>query len=828
MFVALAVAGCSSNEVLSPTPPPPGPPPVELASGGITVRVDTDARDLALVRGDTVLLDFPADALELGVVPELDDAVNYDPYPLVVPNPLDQPPTGLAFLAPTSMKVGATTRTSLTIALEYPRSLRASLTIEATRAGSFHAVLTPAVGTPRVAYVRLRPRADATEGFYGLGATFGEVNQRGRVRGMQIEIDSTTESGYNNEHVPIPFLIGTRGWGLFVESAYPGVFSVATNAPDLIEATFGTGLASTQGLGFHLFGEAHPLDVTRHYYEVTGFPRVPARWALGPWVWRHVASQDEAAMDLQTLRDLDLATTGFWLDDGYFSAVGSFDWDPTKFTDAQALVSGAHDLGYAVALWSAPYLDKLSPTTASLRAAAQAKGYYPPVAGIVLEKNWSPPIDYTNPDAYAWWKGLVQTYTQIGIEGFKLDYAEDVVPGITSARDLWKFADGSDERTMHARYQLFYHRVYADTLPQAGGFLLCRHGTFGDQANVSVIWPGDLDSTFAKSGDPAPAGYGWVGGLPASLSAGLALGPSGFPFYGADTGGYLHQRPTKEVMTRWFEQTALSTVMQIYADARPWVVDPTTGYDAEMLGWLRTYMRLHLRLFPYIWTYAQNVATDGRAIMRPLGLAHPELGAHPSDTYLFGDALLVAPVMTQGATTRDVLLPAGGWVDWWAGSVLEGGATVTVPAPLGTLPLFLQAGGIVPMLRPTIATMYPTTQPSVDSYATAPGLLWARVAPGSASSFQLFDGTTLSQALSGSSVTLSANGGSEFTSGVMFEIIAMGNKPQGVTDGGSPLGDQGTLAALEMAASGWAYASDVGGTVWVKTGPGSHHVVITR
>jgi alpha-D-xyloside xylohydrolase len=214
--------------------------------------------------------------------------------------------------------------------------------------------------------------------------------------------------------------------------------------------------------------------------------------------------------------------------------------------------------------------------------------------------------------------------------------------------------------------------------------------------------------------------------------------------------------------------------------------------------------------------------------MRPLGLAHPELGAHPSDTYMFGDALLVAPVMTQGATTRAVLLPAGDWIDWWAGGTLHGGSTITVPAPLGTLPLFLHAGGIVPMLRPTIATMYPTTQMTVDSYATTPGILWARVAPGPASTFTVFDGTMLQQTPTGANMTLSATGGSEFQSGVMFEVVAMGAKPKAVTDGGSPLSDQGTLAALEMAASGWAYAPDASGTVWVKTGPGSHQVLITR
>src|SRR5665811_2287862 len=80
------------------------------------------------------------------------------------------------------------------------------------------------------------------------------------------------------------------------------------------------------------------------------------------------------------------------------------------------------------------------------------------------------------------------------------------------------------------------------------------------------MWPGDLDASFAKVGDPGQSNgssYVSVGGFPASLIAGLTLGPSGFPFYGADTGGYRHSPATNELFVRWFEQTSLSTAMQI-------------------------------------------------------------------------------------------------------------------------------------------------------------------------------------------------------------------------------------------------------------------------
>ncbi len=313
---------------------------------------------------------------------------------------------------------------------------------------------------------------------------------------------------------------------------------------------------------------------------------------------------------------------------------------------------------------------------------------------------------------------------------------------------------------MHERYQIGYHKTYADLLPKDGGFLLCRHAAPRDQANGLVVWPGDLDSSFAQRGDmvtPANGSpYVAVGGLPASVIAGLTLGPSGFPFYGADTGGYRHDAPTKELFTRWFEQTALSTVMQIGTSASTvaWEADPTTGFDQDMLSWYQRYTSLHLRLFPYEWTLAKQISANGRAIERPIGFAYPELGQHPSDEYMFGDDLLVAPVLTQNATSRSVLFPAGRWIDFWTGNVVTGPGAMTVDAPLDTLPLYLRDGAIVPMLRPSIDTIEPTTNAGVDSFANDPGVLYVRVVPSAPAALTLFDGTVLGQE-DGHLVTLS-------------------------------------------------------------------------
>ena len=820
---------------------------VTLERGGFALSYDPQSLTLTLSRGDDTLLAFPADGLQLGRVDRVKDETSYDPYPLKVEDPLlpYTPPKGLTWLSVSEAIISTQTDSSFTLALGFEGDREAALQVELADAGRFALELLPA-GGPQIdnqqglAYFRLRPRADAAEGFYGLGAFLDQVNQRGKVRAMQHELDAEIESGYNEAHVPIPLLIGTRGWGLFVESRYTGVFDVATEDDTLVDAIFGTGLATTDGLTFHLFAAEHPLDITKHYYEVTGYPALPARWALGPLLWRDENDdQAEVVSDANIMRDLDLACSGIWVDRPYASCVNSFDFETGMFDDPQAMIDELHDLGYRFGLWHTPYVDsgEDDEDCAELRAEAETNGYFPPESGVATFNNWSPPIDFTNPDAYDWWQGLIERYAAMGVEGYKLDYAEDVVPGFVGARNVWLFHDGSDERTMHSLYKMLYHRVYAETLPAEGGFLLNRAGTYGDQVYTSVVWPGDLDATLTRHRETFINDAGetvtGVGGLPASVIYGLTLGPSGYPFYGSDTGGYRHSPPDKETFTRWFEQTALSSVMQIGTSSNnvAWEYDQN-DFDDEMLGWYRIYTRLHLRLWAYEWTYAQRIAQTGRPITRPLGLQYPELGQHPDSIYTFGDDLLVAPVVDRDARDKQVVFPAGSeWIDWWDGSAHPGGASETVSAPLGVLPLYLRRGGIVPLLRPTIDTIAPTTDAArVDSYATSPGVLYPRVAASdTATSFVLFDGTELSQQSTASGVTLGARGGTDFVHGVLFEVVGFGaSKPASVTDNSAALAEAADLNTLEAAEHGWYFSADNGGSVYVKVGSGDHQVEIAE
>jgi len=192
------------------------------------------------------------------------------------------------------------------------------------------------------------------------------------------------------------------------------------------------------------------------------------------------------------------------------------------------------------------------------------------------------------------------------------------------------------------------------------------------------------------------------------------LSVSGYPFYGSDIGGYREGPPTSEALIRWSQYAALGTIMQLGGGGEshnPW---NETLYPAPALAVYLEYSRLHMDLNPYLWTLALAAGADGTPVTRPCRFVHPDAGCDDA-MFLLGDALLVAPVIEPGATSREVVLPPGEWVSWWTGEVESG--TVTADAPLERMPIWQAPDRIVPMFARAADTLEPATAPGVTSYA---------------------------------------------------------------------------------------------------------------
>ena len=601
-----------------------------------------------------------------------------------------------------------------------------AIAMDSPSPGVLHLVTT-ADQAPTV-LVSLALASDA--GFYaGLGERYDHVNARGLIIGMQLEVDGNVESGTTDRHVPVPWIVSSQGYGVFVKSRQAGAWDVASSDPTVVRSTF-------EGLSMDvtIVVDPDPLADIATLTQLTGLARKTPGWALAPMMWRHADSQAQVLGDLAMIRSLHIPTSTFWIDDGWQVALNTLDFNGTKYTDPKVFAQTMTAMGFELFGWNSPYLED----PASSGSQDEAQMLYPTAAAkhyFVEVQDGSPfaapgadasvgfgMIDFTSSAATAFWSGRAAVPVGLGMNGFKLDYGEDMVPDLLGARLNLKLSDGESERTAR-NYPLGYHGAYRDALAKTsdGGVLIVRASTYGGAAVADIVWPGDLDNGFQHYGDPGPSGTMLVGGLPASIVAGQTLAASGFPLYGADTGGYRGGAPTKEALLRWAEHTALSMVMQLGPGENkyPW------NYDADTVTVYTALANLHQKLVPYLTSLLAAAEAHGTPTIRSLPLAYPtDTGAATAadDEYMLGPALLVAPVVTEGATSRQVHLPPGKWFGWWDGSMTSGPASITASAPIGQPPLYVAAGSLLPTLPAGIDTLVPATTAGTVSLDAMKGL----------------------------------------------------------------------------------------------------------
>ncbi|MBK06398.1 MAG: hypothetical protein CL920_27510 [Deltaproteobacteria bacterium] len=813
-MVACLVGGvCYLPACTSPDNRPDGgnivtPPPIETITEveydnkGFQIKWSQTSQKWELYLGTKLLSALPVSGLELGLVDAIDEKFNYDPFWLDNDTGKTYPPDSLEWVAPSSIKVASRSPVRTFFTLTYPKGATATLSLEIARDGAFLFTLTPDQLKARVAYIRLKWAVTKEENFYGLGEYFDQVAHRGKLRAMQIELDAKIESGYNEAHVPVSFFTSTLGWGLFVDTYKPGVFDMARKDPQTVQVTYGT-----NELKFYALAANHPLDVPGIYTRLTGTPAVPATWAFGTLLWRDEnKDQAEVLDDAAQIRKHDLAISAMWIDRPYDVGVNNFGFDSKRYPDPAAMIGTLQKTGFRLGLWSTPYLE---PDKTDHYKVFKENGWFVKM-GITKLNKWSDPVDLTNPDAANAFKKLIRRYVDMGIEGFKLDYGEDIQVGVTKNRFSYGFYNGENSDTMHHKYMLYYHKTYYDTLNEGGHFLICRAGTNGGQKYASIIWPGDLNTGFQKHYEcPSNGDKCYVGGLIASIIGGLSLSQSGYHFYGSDTGGYRAPRPTKQAFIRWGQQTALSTIMQIGGadpNVNPWDFTKygDSQFDQEVLDTFRKYIRLHTRLFPYNYTYAMQAQVHGRGATRPYGMAFPEENYHPNDQYMFGEFLMVAPVVDDKLTRKVHFPKAHKWITWEGDQVFEGGKVVDFNAPLTRLPLFMKYGSIVPLLRPDVDTLSPVFEQKdiVSTYAEA-GPLHLRVAPGEDATFKLYDGTsvTFKQA---ETMKITLLQGTAFTDSTEIVLLNV-KKPSKVLDNTLESKEETDDTKFKVCVSCWKY-----------------------
>jgi alpha-D-xyloside xylohydrolase len=302
--------------------------------------------------------------------------------------------------------------------------------------------------------------------------------------------------------------------------------------------------------------------------------------------------------------------------------------------------------------------------------------------------------DATNPEARKqYWANANAALFQKGVDAWWLDTDEPETEG--------REDNILTENKLHIGSGARYANVYP--LFHAGGvsegqraaseekrvFILSRSAYAGSQRYGVTAWSGDVMSDWLTFQRQIPAG--------------LNYSISGMPYWTTDIGGFisggnLNDPKFRELFVRWFEFGAFSPIFRVHGTRNPsenelW----SYGADAEKI--LVDYDTLRYRLMPYIYSQAWQVTSNHGTLMRPLVMdwRNDVEAQNTGDEYLFGPAILVSPVTTEGASSRTVYLPKATWYDFWTGEQVEGGRRVQADAPLSKMPLFVRAGSIVPM-----------------------------------------------------------------------------------------------------------------------------------
>jgi len=432
-----------------------------------------------------------------------------------------------------------------------------------------------------------------------------------------------------------------------------------------------------QAIDYYFFYGPDLNRVISQYRALTGEAPLFPKWAYGYWQCRErYHSQQEILDTAAEFRKRQIPVDVLVQDWQYW---GKYGWNATKFDEdnypqPKEMLDQLHanELHMMISVWS-----RFGEDTDVYK---RMKAHDFLVPGTV----WT---DFFNPAAQsAFWSALKEGIFQDGMDAWWMDASEpefDVLKGKQTF-----LGSGESVRNAYPLYvtKAIYEGQRAST-DRKRVVILTRSAFAGQQRNAAASWSGDISANWLT--------------LRRQISAGLSFSMSGMPYWTSDIGGFFRPKDQytseayHELLIRWFEYGTFCPVFRVHgyqSNAELW------NYGPQVENILTEYDQLRYRLLPYIYSTAWGVTKKGESLMRSLPL---EFSSDPgaraiSDQFLFGPALLISPVTTEGAKQRTLYLPAGSsWVDFWTGKRVKGGQTINAEAPLDLLPIYAKAGSIV-------------------------------------------------------------------------------------------------------------------------------------
>lgn len=547
-------------------------------------------------------------------------------------------------------------------------------------------------------------------GAYGMGEKYDSLNQKGKTVINQVREKFCFQG--DKTYCTTPFFWTDTGFGLYVDTCEVTTFdfgdkSIEITLPETADVVLFSGT---------------PEEMIREYMSLFGPAVLPPEWIMGIWIsanrWN---TQKDVEELLSKLKKYDFpvsivvleawsdeATFYIWngakyepVPDGQALKYEDFDFSGTPWPNPAKMVTDVHDAGLKLLLWQVPVYKKqgddevqnaqndLDREDAAVRKLCVTTPDGTPYT--IPKGNWFPDSmvpDFTNPDTIKSWFAKRQYLLDIGVDGFKTDGGEFI------HHPDAQFHNGTTGKEGINRYSRDYTESYRNFVG-SNRVIFSRAG-FSGQHTVPCHWGGDQQSQNSE--------------LASVLKAGLSAAASGMIFWGFDLAGFAGPLPTLDLYRRATQMACFCPIMQWHSEPdggqfrelmpgaegnnerSPWNMEESyaaPGFMAEMRYW----HKLHEQLRPYLWKTAQACVDNAKPFMRPLIYEWPNdtNAVNCQDEYLLGDDLLVAPLLEENATSREVYLPDGVWFDFFDGTKYSGNQTI-IAGKDGKLPVFTRNG----------------------------------------------------------------------------------------------------------------------------------------
>ena len=503
----------------------------------------------------------------------------------------------------------------------------------------------------------------------GLGEGGPQFDRRGSIDRMhsgQGGFQLRTHGG----RVPIPWLIGTAGWAMFIHQPF-GTFDFSGTESKFQPA----GPEAALPLDIFFVAANEPVTIMAEYARLTGYAEIPPLWSFGyQQSHRTLASREEIMAEAKTFRDKKLPCdtliylgTGF-CPSGWNTENGSFSWNSRVFPDPKGILDELHKENFRTVLHVVIKTNKLTGTV-----------HDPCEPGCADQEK-----------ACCHWDAHRNDFA-MGVDGWWPDEGDPL-----------------DTTSRLVRNRMYWEGPQLER-PNERPYALHRNGYAGMQRYGSFLWSGDVYSTWET--------------LKVHIPIAINTALTGIPYWGTDIGGFVPTKEfTAELYLRWFQFGAFCPLFRSHGRnwklRLPWgwntgdsgpleinnyngaaIPDSSQLHNPQVEPICRKYLELRYRLLPYLYSAVRECATTGMPILRALWLHHPDdpKAVARQDEYLWGRDVLVAPVVEQGATSRKIYLPHGAWFDFWTGERVQGGAEISREVDLETTPLYVRAGAILPL-----------------------------------------------------------------------------------------------------------------------------------